>query len=55
MVRFYLGWGDLIHIQNLLDVWSKQHPYANLDDIDMDYTIDEDGKWHIILVCQDNE
>lgn len=53
MVKFYLGEGNLTHVQNLLDIWSKQHPYASLDDIDMDCIIDSEGKWHIVLVYED--
>lgn len=55
MVRFYLGEGNLYHVQSLLDKWSASHPEASLDDIDMDYTIDKDGNWHIILAHQEDE
>lgn len=54
MIRFYLAEGSVYSIQSLMDIWSKAHPEALLDDIDLDYTIDNDGKWHVMLAYQDN-
>lgn len=54
MVKFYLAEGSKYVIQKLLDKWSKNNPYATLDDIDLDYHVDAEGVWHILLAHQED-
>lgn len=55
MVRFYLGEGTRCEVQHLLDIWSQSHPDSTTENTELSYQLTDNGKWYILLMCEEEE